>query len=120
MKVPGWASGIEARATELRHRFDPLQEWAERSIFWQIWERILENEFVDRSVALAAKAFISLFPALIVVAAFAPTHVRDSIIETITRRSGLRGAGLATVKGAFKSSTDVRKATGVLGLIFTF
>ena len=76
MRVPEWASGIEARATDLRHKFDPLQEWAERSIFWKIWDRVLENEFVDRSVALAAKAFISLFPALIVVAAFAPHSVR--------------------------------------------
>lgn len=120
MKVPEWASGIEARVTRVRRRFDPIQDWVERSIFWQVWERVLENEFVDRSVALAAKAFVSLFPALIVVAAFAPTSVRDSIITSITRRAGLSGAGLATVKGAFKSSDDVRKATGVLGLIFTF
>jgi membrane protein len=120
MRVPEWARGIEARVTEIRHRLDPVQEWVERSIFWKIWERLLENEFVDRSVALAAKAFVSLFPALIVVAAFAPPHVRVSILESITRRAGLTGAGLDTVKGAFKSSNDVRKATGVLGLIFTF
>ena len=63
---------------------------------------------------------MSLFPALIVVAAFAPEHVRNSIIQTITHRAGLSGAGLATVKGAFKSSDDVRKATGFLGLAFTF
>ena len=77
MRVPEWASGIEARVVRVRHRFDPLQEWVERSIFWKIWERVLENEFVDRSVALAAKAFVSLFPALIVVAAFAPHSVRS-------------------------------------------
>ena len=103
-----------------RHRFDPVQEWVERSIFWQVWERVLENEFVDRSVALAAKAFVSLFPALIVVAAFAP-HARAQLDpQTITHRAGLSGSGLATVKGAFKSSDDVRKATGIVGLLFTF
>src|SRR3954449_3960626 len=117
MRVPEWAKGIETRATKFRHRFDPVQEWVEQSILWRAWERVLENEFVDRSVALAAKAFVSLFPALIVVAAFAPVHVRASIIETITRRAGVSGSGLATFKGAFKSSDDVRKATGLLGLL---
>ena len=120
MRVPGWATGFEARAVRIRRRFDPVQEWVERSILWQIWERALENEFLDRSVALAAKAFVSLFPALIVVAAFAPEHVRNSIVQTITHRAGLSGSGLATVKGAFKSSDDVRKATGFVGLAFTF
>jgi membrane protein len=120
MRVPEWAKGIEARAMAIRHRFDPLQEWVEQSILWRAWERVLENEFIDRSVALAAKAFVSLFPALIVVAAFAPVHVRNSILQTLTHRAGLSGSGLATVKGAFKSSNDVRKATGVVGLLFTF
>ena len=41
---------------------ETLQRWVERTIFWQVWERLLENEFVDRSVALASKAFVSLFP----------------------------------------------------------
>jgi membrane protein len=103
----------EARAKD-------VQDWVERTIFWRIWERLLENEFVDRSVALAAKAFVSLFPALVVVAAFAPSSVRDSILHTISARLGLRGQSLTTVKDSFASSNDIRRATGVLGLIFTF
>ena len=101
-------------------RYDAIRDWVERTIFWRIWERLLENEFVDRSVALAAKAFVSLFPSLVVVAAFAPSSVRDSILNTLTHRLGLSGEGLTTVKGAFASSNDIRRATGVLGLIFTF
>lgn len=120
MRTPEWAKGVEARFVRVRRRFDPLQEWVERSIFWRVWERVLENEFVDRSVALAAKAFISLFPALIVVAAFAPHSVRVSIVNTIIRRAGLSGASTNTVKGAFVSADDTRRATGILGLIFTF
>jgi membrane protein len=101
-------------------RYDAIRQWVERTIFWRIWERLLENEFVDRSVALAAKAFVSLFPALVVVAAFAPSSVRDSILNTLTHRLGLSGEGLQTVKGAFASSDDIKRATGILGLIFTF
>ena len=33
------------------------------------WSRLLELEFVDRSVALAAKVFVSFFPLLILDAA---------------------------------------------------
>ena len=120
MRVPEWASGIEARVTRVRRRFDPLQEWVQRSVFWQIWERVLENEFIDRSVALAAKAFVSLFPALIVVTAFAPESVRQSIVSSIIHRAGLSGSSTATVKGAFASADDTRRATGILGLVFTF
>jgi membrane protein len=63
---------------------------------------------------------VSLFPAIIVVAAFAPPSVRTSILHTITHRAGLSGPGLQTVKGAFASANDVRRATGILGLVFTF
>src|SRR5262245_8697054 len=81
-----------------------LQSWAEQTIFWRVWERMLENEFVDRSVALAGKAFVSLFPAIIVIAAFAPESVRAHMYSTITHRMGLSGAGLADAKKAFATS----------------
>jgi membrane protein len=97
-----------------------LRDWVEETIFWRMWERLLENEFVDRSVALAGKAFVSFFPAIIVVAAFSPTGVRESIYSTITHRMGLSGAGRDAVRQAFASADSVRRATGILGLILTF
>jgi membrane protein len=97
-----------------------LQRWVEQTILWRIWGRMLENEFLDRSVALAGKAFVSLFPAIIVVAAFAPSGVRDSMYSTIANRMGLSGQGLTAAKDAFATSDDVRRATGYLGLILTF
>ena len=33
----------------------------EGCLLWRVWERMLEIEFVDRSVALAGKAFVSFF-----------------------------------------------------------
>jgi membrane protein len=108
------------RATQLRRRYEALRAWIERTLLWRVWERLAENEFVDRSVALGAKAFISFFPAIIVVSAFTPSSVRTSIITTITNRAGLSGQGLATVKGAFATSDDTRRATGFVGLFFTF
>jgi membrane protein len=102
----------------LRRRSDAARVWVERTILWRIWERLAENEFVDRSVALGAKAFVSFLPALIVVASFMPSSVRASILETITRRAGVNGS--TTVKDAFATSDDVRRATGIVGLFFTF
>ncbi len=87
---------------------------------WQVWARMLEIEFVDRSVALAGKAFVSFFPLVIVVAAFMPAGIRSSIFETLTHRLGVRGDALETAKEAFASSDDIRKATGFFGLLLTF
>jgi membrane protein len=92
----------------------------QHTLVWNIWERMLETEFVDRSVALASKAFVSFFPLIIVVAAFAPSSVRTAIFSTVTRRLGVEGHALVTAKEAFASADQIRRATGVLGLILTF
>jgi membrane protein len=96
-----------------------LRNQLERLLLWRVWERMLEIEFVDRSVALAGKAFVSFFPLVIVVAAFVPDRIRSSIITTVTSRLGIEGDALATAREAFASADDVQKATGVLGLVLT-
>jgi membrane protein len=96
-----------------------IRGWVERTLVWRIWERMLEIEFVDRSVALAGKAFVSFFPLVIVVAAFMPAGVRTSIFSTLTHRLGVHGAALRSAKAAFATSDNVRRATGFLGIILT-
>ena len=103
----------------MRQRIAALRTRVERLLLWRVWERMLEIEFIDRSVALAGKAFVSFFPLVIVVAAFAPERIRLSIITSLTARLGLRGDALTLAREAFASSEDVRKATGVLGLVLT-
>ena len=102
----------------MRERIAELRNWLERLLLWRVWERMLEIEFLDRSVALAGKAFVSFFPLVIVVAAFVPDRTRSSIITSVTSRLGLEGDALTTTREAFASSDDVRKATGLLGLAF--
>jgi len=89
----------------------------EQTFLWRIWERMLENEFVDRSVALGAKGFVSFFPFIIVVAAFVTPRVRASISATLEDRFGLSGDSITIAKQALASSSDIRRATGVLGLV---
>jgi hypothetical protein len=96
-----------------------LRDRLEQLLLWRVWERLLEIEFVDRSIALAGKAFVSFFPLVIVVAAFMPESVRESIVTTLIDRQGISGDALTATREAFASSSDVREATGVLGLVLT-
>jgi membrane protein len=80
---------------------------------------MLEIEFVDRSVALAGKAFVSFFPLVIVVAAFVPERTRASIISAVAARLGLRGDAFSLVQASIASSDDIRRATGLFGLVLT-
>ena len=106
--------------SEVRERMAGVRTWLERLFLWRVWERLLEIEFVDRSIALAAKAFVSFFPLVIVVAAFVPARTRVSIVSTVAERLGLQGDAFSLVQASFASSEDVRKATGLLGLVLTF
>ena len=105
--------------TEMRSRIAVLRSRVERLLLWRVWERMLEIEFVDRSVALAGKAFVSFFPLVIVVAAFVPERIRLSIVTSVTARLGIRGDALVLAREAFASSDDIRKATGLFGLVLT-
>ena len=102
---------------KVRGRAQLIRGWAEQTLLWKIWDRMLETEFIDRSIALAGKAFISFFPLIIVVAAFLPPHLRMSIFTTLIHRLGITGPSLGTVKQAFASAQDIRRATGLLGLV---
>src|SRR5215510_16105386 len=107
MKPPQWVQGTSERVGQVKKLVAEVRGWVERTIFWRVWERMLENEFVDRGVALAAKAFVSFFPAVIVVAAFAPPAVRASIAGTLAHRSGLSGPGLETFRAAFATASNI-------------
>ena len=112
MRGTGDTGGSRKRTAELR-------TWLERLLIWRVWERLLEIEFLDRSIALAGKAFVSFFPLVIVVAAFVPARTRDSIVTALAARLGLQGDAFSLVRTSFASSDDIRKATGALGLALT-
>lgn len=110
---------IGASIDTVRSQSERVQVWAEGLLAWKVWQRLLESEFVDRSVALAGKAFVSFFPVIIVVAAFMPSGVRASILATMSQRLGLTGPALTDTRHAFAATSDIKRATGVLGLVLT-
>src|SRR4051794_10284314 len=107
----------DTHVSTTRTRVAGARSWLEQLLLWRVWERMLEIEFVDRSVALAAKAFVSFLPTVIIVAAFVSANIRRSIISTLTHRLGMRGEALRLTKEAFASAEHIRTATGVLGLV---
>jgi membrane protein len=108
--------GVVARVRQL---VEQVRGVVQHTFLWRIWERMLETEFVDRSIALAGKAFVSFFPLVIVVAAFVPARSRAAIFATMTSKLGISGESLNLVQGALNSSEDVKRATGILGLVTT-
>jgi len=96
---------------------DPHLHRARTGIVGRYWLRLLELEFVERSVALAAKLFVSFFPVLIMAAALTPVVVRESIVSTLSLRFGLEGEQLDQVRGAFTSSDRASALSGWIGFV---
>ncbi len=87
------------------------------SIAGRILDRLLEVEALDKAVALAAKAFVALFPLLVVVATYAPEDFRESVLDELQDRFGVSGSAGDVVISAFNTGEQVRSATGVIGLV---
>lgn len=114
--MAGKVSGAVAAG---RERAAPLVAWADESLPGRLWRRLLEMEFVERSIALAAKAFVSLLPLLIVIAAFVPEVLRRGLIDALISRFGLAGEALEYVQRAFATPDQIRASTSILGLVLT-
>ncbi len=124
------AAGLRAPAAELRPNAQRrvarakamafrLSGVLETTFLGRLWSRLLEIEFIDRSVALAAKAFVSLFPALIIVTAITPDSVRQDVLDNLKRRFGVGGSAFEVVKQAFATPAATRAASGIIGTLLT-
>lgn len=112
------SSKLSAKIDAVRAKAAPHVMRADESIIGRAYNRLLEIEFIDRSIALAAKAFIAFFPFLIAIVTAAPVNLRESISSTIIDRFGLAGESAELVKDTFDTSTGTQAATGIFGLIF--
>jgi membrane protein len=91
-----------------RERAAPVVEWLDESVVGRLWARLLEMEFVERSIALAAKAFVSLLPLLLVVAAFLPPRLQRGVLDELAERLGLSGDSLAFIQARSPRPTTSR------------
>ena len=111
---------MRAEMTAWRTRLDTIRERVEQTILFRIWERLLENEFLDRGVALGAKAFVSLFPSVIVVAGFHPFVGSGFDHHDVDASARIERRRIDDGQGGVRESGDTKRATGVVGLLFTF
>src|SRR6478735_11096024 len=91
----------------------------EPTVVGKVWSRLLEVEFVDRSVALAAKAFVSFLPLLVLVAAMFPDDVRGGIVSVFADRFGISGGAFDMVRQAFADPSQTKSASGLVGALIT-
>jgi membrane protein len=103
--------------TALRLAFGKGRRRFEASLLGRWWARLLDLQFVDRAVALAAKAFVAFLPAVLALAAIAPEEVRLGMAETLERRLGLSGQSLELVQSSLASGQSVSNSTSVLSMI---
>jgi len=111
--------GIGDLRADARRQIDRLLSWFAASLPGRWWDRLLEMEFVDRSVALAAKAFVAFLPALVVVAAYLPDQPRRSLASSLVHRLGLSGTSLEVVQATLTTGAQTRSATSLIRLLVT-
>jgi membrane protein len=87
------------------------------SVLGRLWARLIELEFIDRAVALAAKAFVALFPLLLALSALAPEGVAQGLREGLLDRLSLSGTSADAVSESLVTGEAFRSATGFFGLL---
>jgi membrane protein len=78
-------------------------------------ERLVEIQFVDRSIALGSLAFTALVPLLVIAAAFLPGT--DGLASELIKRFHLRGATADLVREVFAQPDAVRQSISWLGAL---
>lgn len=110
----------------VRFRFDPLArlEHAARrharlahaiALTRAALDRLVEIQFVDRSIALGSLAFTALVPLLVIAAAFLPGT--DGLASTLVERFHLRGSTADLVRDVFAQPDAVRQSISWLGVL---
>lgn len=107
------------RLRALSARISHVRQVVEDSLIGRWLELLLEIQFVDRSVALAAKSLLALLPALVTFAAVAPENMRQSMASTLERRMGLSGPSLELVRAGFSPDGQAEVSAGVVGGLLT-
>ncbi|MEZ5122433.1 MAG: YhjD/YihY/BrkB family envelope integrity protein [Solirubrobacterales bacterium] len=78
-------------------------------------ERLVEVEFVDRSIALASLTFTSLIPLGVVLGSVTPID-SEGFASSLIRRFHLDGTSAELVRSMFAPPSDVRSTVSVLGV----
>ena len=105
------------RMTDLRRRVEPAVRFAQRGLPGQIIGRLIEVQFLDRTVILAAQAFSAVLPLFIVVSTISPHPGGDSPATVLAGKLGLGSAETSSLQVAVIPPPSARTSIGILGVV---
>ncbi|MFK0225504.1 YhjD/YihY/BrkB family envelope integrity protein [Streptomyces sp. NPDC090303] len=102
-------------------RVRDLRAGAERRfpVITELTARLVSGNLLDAATRLAAQAFLAAVPLLFALAAFAPSGVRDQMLESLRTVFGLRGSSDEQLRQVLQGSADpgVRETSGAVGAL---
>ncbi|XUM03346.1 YhjD/YihY/BrkB family envelope integrity protein [Streptomyces venezuelae ATCC 10712] len=102
-------------------RVRDLRAGAERRfpVITELTSRLVSGNLLDAATRLAAQAFLAAVPLLFALAAFAPSGVRDQMLESLRTVFGLRGSSDEQLRQVLQGSADpgVRETSGAVGAL---
>src|SRR5215211_2726108 len=105
------------RMTDLRRRLEPAVRLAQSGLPGQILGRLIEVQFLDRTVILAAQAFSAILPLFIVVSTVSPHPGGDSPGTVLIGKLGLGASEMSSLQTAVVPPPSARASVGVLGIL---
>ncbi|WP_327655933.1 YhjD/YihY/BrkB family envelope integrity protein [Streptomyces sp. NBC_00483] len=82
--------------------------------------QIVSVRLLDSSTRLAAQAFLTAIPVLFVIAAFAPSAVREQLLDSSRTAIGLSDGSLAEVRQVYGvNDSTTRDTSGAVGVLVT-
>jgi membrane protein len=80
---------------------------------------LIRVEFLDRALVIAAQSLFAMVPLLVVMAAFTPDGMRNTVFDQLGDLMALQDPELGPVRSTL-SAEQVRTQTGVVGLVVVF
>ncbi|WP_431680031.1 YhjD/YihY/BrkB family envelope integrity protein [Kitasatospora sp. KL5] len=111
--------GMRARAAGLARSVKAVPD--RMPLIRRALHQIVRVNLLDCATRLAAQAFLSALPALMVVAVFAPAAVREGVVSSLRDQLGLKGAAQQQVAAFMTTGHDdeVSQSFGAAGVIIT-
>lgn len=102
-RFEGWVAAALETVPGLRRALDDL----------------IRVEFVDRALVIAAQSLFAMVPLLVVMAAFTPDGMRNTVFQQLGDLMALQDSALGPVRNTV-SAEQVRTQTGVVGIVVVF
>jgi membrane protein len=102
---------------QLKRRIEPAVHLVQAGLPGRGLGRLVEVNFLDRTVILAGQAFSAILPLIMVVNTVSPHPGGDSPAAALARRLGLGPRDVSSLQSAIAPPPSARASIGILGVI---